>query len=205
MKIFAFTDIHADAKEISKLKAKSTDADLLICCGDFTVFGNGLSKIISEFDKIGKKMLIIHGNHEEHDEVKLECKSTKNLIFMHKKFHIHENVLFTGYGGGGFNQRDSNFENFTKEIEEKMQEKKGVLPILILHMPPFKTNQDKLPMGHVGSKSYTDFIIKYQPLLVFCGHIEENNGKVDRIGNTTIINPGPDGRIIELSHPENKK
>jgi Predicted phosphoesterases, related to the Icc protein len=42
---------------------------------------------------------------------------------------------------------------------------------------------------HVGSKAVAKMIQKYQPLLGLHGHIHESRG-VQKIGKTTIINPG---------------
>lgn len=42
---------------------------------------------------------------------------------------------------------------------------------------------------HVGSKAVTKMIQKYQPLLGLHGHIHESRG-VQKIGRTTILNPG---------------
>jgi len=36
------------------------------------------------------------------------------------------------------------------------------------------------------------------PVLVLCGHFHENFRKQDKIKNTLIINPGPDGTIINV-------
>jgi Icc-related predicted phosphoesterase len=62
--------------------------------------------------------------------------------------------------------------------------------ILISHNPPLNTNCDALDNGmHVGSAAVRAFIETAQPVLCFCGHIHEARS-VDRIGRTTIINPG---------------
>ena len=36
---------------------------------------------------------------------------------------------------------------------------------------------------------FTDFILEHKPLAVICGHIHEGRG-VEKIGETTVINPG---------------
>ena len=63
--------------------------------------------------------------------------------------------------------------------------------IFVTHSPPVKTKLDKIFWGgHVGSKVVRNFIEKFQPDLVICGHIHEARG-VDTIGKTLVINPGP--------------
>ena len=62
--------------------------------------------------------------------------------------------------------------------------------ILISHNPPKGQLCDKVnPVLHAGSQKFTDYILKNQPLAVICGHIHEGIG-VEKIGETTVINPG---------------
>ena len=69
--------------------------------------------------------------------------------------------------------------------------------VAVVHAPPFDTHCDVLYDGrHIGSKSVRRWIEKHQPLLTLHGHIHESpklSGTFfDRIGTTTIINPGCD-------------
>jgi uncharacterized protein len=196
MKILAFTDSHGSQKNLDAVKKKAAEADIILCCGDFTVFGSDQKVILKEINKLGKKVLLIHGNHDDEDEAKEECKKLDNVEFLHKKFYEHDGILFCGYGGGGFAQKDPEFEEFEETIAKKLN--KNTHLVMLFHMPPYNTELDKLSMGHVGSKSYTSFIKKHKPLITFSGHIEENNGKKDSIGKTTVINPGPTGKIVKI-------
>src|SRR5262249_37807790 len=120
MKILAFTDTHTSSAVMAKIAAKAGRCDLAICCGDFTVFGDGMKKVMADFDKIGKKVLLIHGNHESEHVVEKECVKSKNIKFMHRRFYEEDGFVFCGYGGGGFAQRDAEFEKFSKTIKEHM-------------------------------------------------------------------------------------
>ena len=63
--------------------------------------------------------------------------------------------------------------------------------ILISHTPPFNTKVDLAFNGeHIGSRSIRNFVEKYKPIAVFCGHVHEARG-IDKIGNTIVANPGP--------------
>jgi len=69
--------------------------------------------------------------------------------------------------------------------------------VAVIHAPPFDTHCDVLYDGrHIGSKSVRRWIEKHQPLLTLHGHIHESpqlsGSFFDRIGTTTIINPGCD-------------
>ena len=197
MIILSYTDSHCHKKSVEEVKKKAGPAEIITCNGDFTIFGHGLSrelKAMSELDT-KKTILVIPGNHEEGEELEKECSRHKNLVYLHKKFHEAGGILFTGYGGGGFSQRDPEFEEFSKEIS---RERKGRKLVVIFHMPPYKTKVDDIYGSHVGSKSYTDFIKDEQPDLVLCGHIHEGFGKHDKIGKSTIVNPGPGGQLISI-------
>lgn len=62
--------------------------------------------------------------------------------------------------------------------------------VAIIHEPPHGSGVDRITGGHhVGSPGVRAFIERVQPTLVITGHIHESRG-VDRIGTTTVINPG---------------
>jgi Icc-related predicted phosphoesterase len=196
MRILAFTDHHGDEHDLAKVRKKARKADLILCGGDFTIFENHLKRIVRELNGLGKKVLLIHGNHEDERNVRKECLHRRNLVFLHKKFYEQDGVLFVGYGGGGFALRDREFEAFSKKIKSK--HKKGQKLVVMFHGPPYKTRVDLIMGEHVGNKSYTDFIRKQKPDLVICGHLHDNNHRHDMIGKSVVVNPGPDGKMMDL-------
>lgn len=192
MKILAFTDMHSSKKALDQIKKKSKDADVLVCCGDFTAFESGLKAIMKFLAGLKKDMILVHGNHEDEAHVAIEAKKYKNAHFIHKKSIKISGFEFIGYGGGGFALVDREFERFAKKFEKK----KNI--ILVTHAPPNGTILDKLPFGHCGSKSISAFIKRGQPVLALSGHIHENELEKQNIGKTLILNPGPFGAMIEI-------
>lgn len=80
------------------------------------------------------------------------------------------------------------------------------LGILLCHQPPYgildKVNFSGAPEGwngkHAGSKAILDYIRRYQPKYVFCGHIHEGEGK-EKVGKTEVYNLGVCGhKIVEF-------
>jgi uncharacterized protein len=197
MKILTFVDLHGDKRSLEKLKekAKSEKVDLIICAGDISVFGRDLPKLLSEFSKLNKVLLIVTGNHESTDELEKASSLFNNVIFLDGRVCNVEDYVFMGYGGGGFAMQDKVFKQFAKVFKKKMQ---GLKSVLILHGPPYGTKLDKIHGEHVGNKDYTDFIKDAQPDYVICGHLHDNVGKEDKIGKSIMINPGWEGKIIEL-------
>ncbi|MEM4260249.1 MAG: metallophosphoesterase [Candidatus Woesearchaeota archaeon] len=195
MKILAFTDIHGKLSYIETIKKKLADVDLLICSGDLTIFEEKLDHLLVKLNSFNKIIFIVNGNHEGEKRLKEFTTKFKNIFFLHKEIINYEDIFFVGYGGGGFSQRDDDFEEFVKKNENKIKDKNIVL---VTHAPPYNTKLDIVVREHVGNKSYYDFIKKYKPLAHFCGHLHENFSRLEKIGETIIVNPGPEGMIIEV-------
>ena len=70
--------------------------------------------------------------------------------------------------------------------------------VLVSHQPAKDTVTDRITIGlHVGSTAVRGFIERRKPVLCISGHIHEAQG-TDRIGTTTLVNPGPfaEGRYL---------
>ncbi|MBU1199211.1 MAG: metallophosphoesterase family protein [Nanoarchaeota archaeon] len=195
MIILAFVDTHGDVNALKKLKKKSAKADLVICAGDMTIFEGHMSKMLKEIDSFNKPVLVLHGNHESEERLREACKKHNNLIYFHKDFYEKENILFVGYGGGGFALTDKEFEKFAEKIIKKKEGKKLVM---VFHGPPYGNKTDMILGEHAGNKSYTKFIKEEKPMIVICGHLHENDGAQDKIGKTIVINAGHQGKLIEV-------
>ncbi len=198
MKILAFTDTHLNKTALNKVKEKALKEkpDLLICCGDLSLFGQGLEKVAHFLNNIAIPTLIIPGNHEIPEEIREICSKNKNLINIHKGVYEINNYTFFGWGTGGFSFREEEFERIAEKFKKSFDKNKKL--IFITHAPIYNTKLDELPFGHRGCKSTRKFIEEVQPILTLCGHFHENFKKQDKIKKTIIINPGQDGTIIKL-------
>jgi uncharacterized protein len=197
MRILAFSDPHGSKAQLAKVAQKAGFADLIICAGDLTSFGNRLGSILKDLSALGKPVLMIPGNHEEHLELKEECKLFPAIKEIDRDFHEQGGILFIGYGGGGFSHETPQFESFARKIRNRSAQHKGKR-VVIFHQPPYGTACDLMPYGHVGNETFAAFIAQDQPDLVLCGHIHECFHTQDTMGRTRIMNPGPDGTIIEI-------
>lgn len=99
-----------------------------------------------------------------------------------------------------FHEKDQKRIRRAKKKTEKIKrvlKKFGKVDLLVTHVPPYgfldRVNFPEAPEDwqgkHAGSKVVLDYIKKYPPKYVFCGHIHEGKGKV-KIGKTTVINVG---------------
>ena len=200
MKLLVFTDTHGSAVAEKRIieKAKKHNPDLMLCCGDFTIFMHEADDFLNKIDKAGIDTYLIHGNHEDEDVIENLCKNLKHVQFIHKKIIQHKNVLIMGYGGDGFSLHDPKFLVTAKSFEELIKKYKDHTKIIILHQPPHKSGIDLIYGEHAGNKTTKDFIKKHKIHFVFAGHLHENSGKEFKKKSTNYVNPGPYGKIINI-------
>ncbi|MEM4267506.1 MAG: metallophosphoesterase [Candidatus Woesearchaeota archaeon] len=196
MRILAFTDMHGDLSSLKSIKKKARNADVVVCCGDLTILGQHLSYLLLELNRLGKPVFIVHGNHEGESAMRKAGSLFSRIHYLHRDYFVYGDVVFLGYGGGGFSMHDAGFEKDAEKLFGAM--KKAESSVLILHGPPYGVKQDRIMNGHCGNKSYTKFIREKKPNYVFCGHIHENNGTIDKIEDSIICNPGHKGKLINL-------
>jgi len=101
-------------------------------------------------------------------------------------------------GGGGFSQTDKEFEKQSKKFKKFLKDHKDKAFVLVTHAPPYGTKLDYICKDHVGNKSIRKFIKENKVDLTIAGHLHETEGKIDKIDKSTIINPGREGRILNL-------
>lgn len=198
MKVLAFVDSHGwfDILDSIHEKVVKENIELVLCAGDVSVFSRDIKLILDRMNELGCKVLLIPGNHEEPSHLEKLCRDYENIIYLHQGSYVWGNYFFFGYGGGGFSKRDERFARIAKKVEKDIED--GMKLVLLLHGPPYGTKLDLVMDDHVGNQDYTDFIKRAKPELVVCGHLHENSEKQDRIGNSKIINPGPDGKVLDI-------
>jgi Icc-related predicted phosphoesterase len=198
IRILAFTDLHDSHPALKKVISQAKRSDIVVCAGDISVFSRGINRLLSKLADLNKEVLIIHGNHELPSEIQILCKKYANLHFIHKKTYRLGKYLFLGYGGGGFGHIDKKFESFIISLKKKAKIKRGDKVVLVTHAPPFNTVLDQVMGAHVGNQSILKYVKIIKPKLLICGHIHECENKMQVLGKTLMINPGPKGRILEL-------
>lgn len=195
MKILNITDIHGNRKICRKLYEKYglNHFDIVIVNGDITDFhGLDLAELIlSIVSRLGKNTYFVPGNCDHPSLIK--TKKLGNAINIHNKLielSDPERLTIYGYGGSTLTPFNTWIEFDDNVIGSEMN-KIDSPTILVTHNPPYKTKLDKTWMGrHVGSRSIREFILNKKPLISLHGHIHEARG-IDKLGETTIINPGP--------------
>jgi len=198
MKLLVFSDVHASIEALERVRrvAKREKPDLIVCCGDWTIFGEGMEEMFFLMNDLSVPVLVITGNHEDVNETRETASHFPNIIFKHKQLYRHEGFVFVCYGGGGFSRREPHFVSWAAKAIKEV--KKGEKLVLVTHGPPANTKLDLLFGGmHCGNVDYEAFIKRYKPKAVLCGHIHESQNNYIEKG-THFVNPGPYGVIIEL-------
>lgn len=197
MKFLAFVDLHENMKYLDQLvlRASRPDVDFVVCAGDLTLFGKSLRYILKKFNDLGKWFYLIPGNHENDEMLAEVLKDYPNCINFNRGTIKKQNYVFLGYGAGGFAFDDAEFRKVSRDWYSSHQDHKT---ILVIHGPPFGTKLDLLDKKQVGNMDFRRFIERIKPKLVLCGHIHENAGVMDKIGEAKVVNPGWEGMVIEL-------
>jgi uncharacterized protein len=198
MKILAFSDVHGSMKALSHLRKRSLQAELVLCCGDISIFEQDLPRLVHELSHFKVPVLVLPGNHEPSARLKKLCSQHKNLVYMDNRIFESDELFVFGSQGNGFALVDRQFEAVHKAFMPKLKERKGKDFILMTHAPPYGTALDRIGDGHTGNKSIRRFIMETKPVLAFSGHIHENRGRKDKLGRTVLLNPGPAGIMVTL-------
>lgn len=97
-----------------------------------------------------------------------------------------------------------------RELYRKLKEKFEENTIFISHNCPNNTKLDLLKRGpqkgkHYGSYLARKMISELHPVLVICGHMHENQGKI-KLGKSIIVNPGAavEGKAAIINLDEKK-
>ncbi|MBI2549085.1 metallophosphoesterase [Candidatus Woesearchaeota archaeon] len=198
MKLLAFVDVHRRKIFMEKIvkKVKKYKVEVVVCAGDLSTFERGLSPMITMLGQLHIPVIMTHGNHETPEKVLRLCNKYPLLYFVHNSFTTCNNYLFLGYGGGGFGRTSPRLEKNIQRFQ-KIATKKPV--IFITHAPGYHTKLDKLGRNqYCGNKTIRKTIELLEPVLHICGHIHENAGKYDYIKKTLTMNPGPEGKVLEI-------
>jgi Icc-related predicted phosphoesterase len=199
MKLLLFSDIHCDVSRCELLVERSKDVDIVIGAGDFANFRRGLDLSIEVLKKMIKQTILVPGNSESFEELVDACKDWKESRVLHGSGLRIYDYDFYGVGGGIPITPFGDWSyDFSEEEAKKLLSECPSGAILVTHSPP-KGVLDKSSLGKsLGSKSIRETILEKNPLLVVCGHIHESSGKNSKLGNSEVVNAGPNGIIWEV-------
>lgn len=201
MKFLVLSDMHGNKDILDKLDDEFKAADAVLFAGDFAQFKKpetgkpALEALCRKHDTV----FSVIGNCDEPDFIE-EIEDAD--ICVQNTLVFHEGLAFAGSGGGskftGTTPNERTEEELLADLDIVSNSEGGADEnghwnnlIVIMHNPPKDTKCDAVnPTVHAGSLLLRKFIEDKQPLAVITGHIHEG-AAIDKIGNTTVINPGP--------------
>jgi Icc-related predicted phosphoesterase len=197
MKIQIFSDIHNDLRALERLA--KTPADLHISAGDLVSWEGGLSDCGEVLKPLGDKLWVLPGNHETAEQIAAFCARFGFRNF-HEQVFEAAGYHFAGLGYSNPTPFDTPGEYSEEELEEKLEPFKNLSPlVLVVHAPPRGTTLDEIAGGnHIGSHAVRKFVDAYHPQYLFCGHVHEDAGKSDQLGETKAFNVGKQGYVLEI-------
>jgi hypothetical protein len=176
-----------------------TEADYYFAAGDLVTWARGLEKVGPILQRRAERMYVLPGNHESESDIAALCLKY-GLHNFHGQVLDVDGWKIAGLGYSSPTPFNTPGEYSEAEMAARLEPFRALSPLtLICHAPPKDTPLDRVHDGlHCGSNSVRGFIDEYQPPWFFCGHIHEAEGVVAKIGNTTGVNVGKRGYLLEL-------
>ena len=194
MKLLLFSDLHRDATAARRLVEQAPAFDVIVGAGDFATVRRGLGDVIGILKAIEQPIVLVAGNSETPEELREACASWKNAHVLHGSGVVLEGIPFFGLGGA---VPVTPFGSWSFDLtEEQASELLAQCPeraVLVTHSPP-KGALDVSSSGRsLGSVAVREVVERRRPRLVVCGHIHQSGGNEARLGESAVVNAGPDG------------
>ncbi|MFP3167448.1 MAG: metallophosphoesterase [Candidatus Nanopusillus sp.] len=205
MKLIVSSDIHNDFGMIYKIIElyKKERPDYIVILGDISEFGEierGLIKKLTEHID-PNKILIIPGNHETYEDIKLLEKLYK-IRNLDKKYIVKDNFVLVGFGGADILLNvidEKEFEEFLNELKKKFNDK---YIILLTHIPP-KGSISSLDIS--GSYVLRKFIQNNDKVILnIHGHMHETGGLEEIINKAKVLNVAREVKLVEIYDKKTK-
>ena len=205
MKLIVSSDIHNDFGMIYKIIElyRNERPDYIVILGDTSEFGEierGLIKKLTEHID-PNKILIIPGNHETSEDIKLLEKMYK-IRNLDKKYIVKDNFVLVGFGGADVLLNiidEKEFEEFLNELKKKINDK---YIILLTHIPP-KDSISSLDIS--GSYALRKFIQNNNKVILnIHGHIHETGGLEEIINKAKVLNVAREVKLVEVYNKKTK-
>jgi Icc-related predicted phosphoesterase len=197
MRILAFSDLHCDLAQAARLVERSQDADAVICAGDLASVHSGLEETVDALRAIESPTVLVPGNNETDEALRAACAGWPAATVLHGERTGLDGLEVYGLGAGiPITPWDWSFDLDEDQAADALADvPEGAL--LVLHSPPYG-HADASRGRNLGSRAIAEAIESRRPRLAVCGHIHESWGERSRIGDTEVINLGPDGIMLSV-------
>jgi Icc-related predicted phosphoesterase len=197
MRILAFSDLHCDLGRAASLVERSADVDAVVCAGDLASVHEGLAETVAALRPIDVPAILVPGNNETDEALRSACEGWEAATVLHGEGSQLDGLAVYGLGAGvPVTPWDWSFDLSDEEASDRL----AACPtdaLLVVHSPPYG-HVDESNGRHLGSEAVLRAIEAKRPRIAVCGHIHESWGTESRIGETRVLNLGPDGVLLEL-------
>jgi len=204
--VLAFTDPHGDvqdARQILELAARERP-DMIVCSGDFSVFGNMWRPFLEALRGLERKIYVIGGNHEA-DGLMYALAQEYPYLADVAYTTLEENGILVG-GVPGYDRdfwpskkADDDVIAMARDLWGRGLRAKPF--VFLTHFPPAGA-VDGLshPTPDSGGSATVAAIVRMlKPDLVVTGHYHQEFGHVGWVGSAWVVNPGPSGAMLSVS------
>lgn len=198
MKLLLFSDLHRDLEAARAIVAMGGDADVAVCAGDLAVQRRGLKPVVEVLAGLEIPTVLVPGNGESEHELRSACAAWSGAHVLHGSGVEVGGLAFWGVGGG-IPVTPFGSWSFDLDEEEASELLKGCPEgcVLVCHSPPFG-HVDESEGARLGSKAVLRAIDRSRPELVVCGHIHSCWRQESRVGESRVVNAGPQGMTVEV-------
>jgi Icc-related predicted phosphoesterase len=197
MNMLAFSDLHRDLRQAERLVEASADVDVVLAVGDLASVHSGLEETVDALRGIECPVVMVPGNNETDEALHAACAGWDGAVVLHGEAAEIGGTTFFGLGGGiPVTPWDWSFD-LTEEEAARLLEGCPADAVLAVHSPPLG-HVDRSRGRNLGSRAVLEAIERTQLPLALCGHIHESWGQEAQIGETLVVNLGPEGRTFEV-------
>lgn len=170
MRIYATADLHGRPDRIQAVReaVEHLRPDVLVLAGDLTHSGRG-REALDLLELPDLLVLAIPGNMDPLDVDQAIARSPAGSL-------QRGGVEYRGVRFGGLREDPCD--------------------VLVVHEPPRGVLDRAWNGAHIGSREVRDYLERYRPRVVVCGHVHESPG-VEKLGSSTVVNcTMGDGRYL---------
>ena len=202
MRLLLFSDLHRDTEAAADLVERARTADVVVGAGDYSTVHEGLDEILSILQQIEVPTILVPGNNETTDELGQACSGWESAHVLHGNGVTVGGMTFYGLGGGvPVTPFGDGSYDFTEHEALALLSDCPTKCVLLSHSPPNGVVDLSSDGENLGSTAVRDTVLTQRPLLVVCGHIHPSAGQQGTLGDSTVVNVGPQGLEWELDVP----
>jgi uncharacterized protein len=197
LKLLAFSDLHRDRRQAARLVEMAASADVVVGAGDYASNRLGLDRTIDSLRGISKPTILIPGNNETDAALWRACAAFAGATVLHGEALEIDGKCFFGLGGGVPPTPLPWSFDLSEDEAASALARCPAGAVLVVHSPP-RGCVDQVFGRHLGSRAVRAAIEEKRPQLVLCGHIHQAWRQEGVVGESRVVNVGPEGMYFDL-------